>query len=155
MTSLIMPASAGRIELPPYWLWLPGVTVRTKTSEVRRYGERIVLPKKRYEYTLELTMAAIESPDGGLKTDNSYTCNPPPEEQRECDPDVMARNLKRHLKKVFGDAIQRRDRGYGFDPALGTPGISPRVLEQTWIDERILRKLRDILKRHGLVTLNV
>lgn len=149
MTSIIIPG-----DVPPSRLWIPGVSRARKSGEVWRLGECIILPRRRYEYSLELAMAAIKDPERGLRTDYSYACNPRPELGRRCDPDEMARNFARHLRMSFLDEIKTHDHGYGFDPALGKPCISPRVLEQSWVDGRILNELRIVLGCHGRVTQN-
>jgi hypothetical protein len=150
-----MPANAGAVDVSPSWLWIPGVNRPRKSGDVWRFGERIVLARRRYEYLLELAMVAIKDPERGLQTDYSYACNPRPEEGRRCDPDAMARNLARYLRINFPYEIQTHGHGYGFVPALGTPCISPRVLEQSWVDCRILNELRIVLRCHERVTQNI
>jgi hypothetical protein len=62
----------------------------------------------------------------------------------------MAQNYVRHLRRVMKDAIETGNRSYCLSPALGKPFVSRSVLNWTFLNPRVVAKLKGAIARQAV-----
>lgn len=105
---------------------------------------------KNFEYLLELVAGWYERDDHWLFNQQSYSCG----RNDDCAVvnclamDLMAHNRVRHLRKRFGDDVERGRKAYRLHASLGRPIVSSRVFSIPSLDAKIVARLCRALECH-------